>query len=39
MTEHSAGVPLNGACYVVRTLRALGVTTVYGYPGGAIMPL
>lgn len=23
MTEHSAGVPLNGARYVVRTLRAL----------------
>ena len=39
MTEQTADVPLNGAGYVVRTLRALGVTTVYGYPGGAIMPL
>ena len=28
-----------GARWVVRRLRELGVSTVYGYPGGAIMPL
>ena len=28
-----------GAQWVVRTLAEHGVTTVYGYPGGAIMPL
>ena len=28
-----------GARWVVRRLRELNVTTVYGYPGGAIMPL
>jgi glyoxylate carboligase len=38
MTERT-DTPMNGARYVVRQLRALGVTTVYGYPGGAIMPL
>lgn len=30
---------LTGAQWIVRHLRELGVTTVYGYPGGAIMPL
>lgn len=39
MTEQMTDTPMNGARYVVRQLRALGVTTVYGYPGGAIMPL
>lgn len=28
-----------GARWIVRRLRELGVATVYGYPGGAIMPL
>ena len=28
-----------GAHAVVRTLEALGVTRVFGYPGGAIMPV
>jgi acetolactate synthase-1/2/3 large subunit len=28
-----------GAEWIVRALAAQGVTTVYGYPGGAIMPL
>jgi acetolactate synthase-1/2/3 large subunit len=32
-------VATTGARWVVRRLRELGVTTVYGYPGGAIMPL
>lgn len=28
-----------GAHWVVRTLEALGVTRIFGYPGGAIMPV
>ncbi|EHL9648569.1 acetolactate synthase 2 catalytic subunit [Salmonella enterica] len=30
---------MNGAQWVVHALRALGVKTVFGYPGGAIMPV
>ncbi|MGV4197633.1 acetolactate synthase 2 catalytic subunit [Citrobacter freundii] len=30
---------MNGAQWVVHTLRAQGVQTVFGYPGGAIMPV
>ncbi|EAB1594596.1 acetolactate synthase 2 catalytic subunit [Salmonella enterica] len=30
---------MNGAQWVVHTLRAQGVKTVFGYPGGAIMPV
>lgn len=30
---------MNGAQWVVKTLRAQGVDTVFGYPGGAIMPV
>ena len=30
---------MNGAQWVVQTLRAQGVETVFGYPGGAIMPV
>lgn len=30
---------MNGAQWVVRALRAQGVDTVFGYPGGAIMPV
>ncbi|MBA3810574.1 MAG: acetolactate synthase 2 catalytic subunit [Caulobacteraceae bacterium] len=30
---------LSGAGLMVRALERLGVTTVFGYPGGAIMPL
>ena len=30
---------MNGARYVLETLRRHGVETVFGYPGGAIMPL
>jgi len=29
---------MTGAEAVMRTLEALGVDTVFGYPGGAIMP-
>ena len=29
---------MNGAQYLVRALEAQGVTTLFGYPGGAIMP-
>ena len=30
---------MNGAQYVVKALQDLNVSTVFGYPGGAIMPL
>lgn len=30
---------MNGAHWVVQTLRSQGVDTVFGYPGGAIMPV
>ena len=30
---------MNGALWVVQALRAQGVDTVFGYPGGAIMPV
>ncbi len=29
---------MNGACWLVQALRAEGVDTLFGYPGGAIMP-
>lgn len=37
--EVAVGAGTTGARWVVRRLGELGVTTVYGYPGGAIMPL
>lgn len=30
---------MNGAQYIVKTLKQQGVTQIFGYPGGAIMPL
>ena len=30
---------MNGAQWVVQALRTQGVDTVFGYPGGAIMPV
>ena len=33
------GQDRSGAEYIVSTLQQKGVTTVFGYPGGAIMPL
>ena len=30
---------MNGAQWVIHALRAQGVNTVFGYPGGAIMPV
>ncbi len=30
---------MNGAQWVVHALRTQGVDTVFGYPGGAIMPV
>ncbi|CAM3723478.1 acetolactate synthase 2 catalytic subunit [Parendozoicomonas haliclonae] len=35
----SAEPGLKGADYVVRVLASRGINTVFGYPGGAIMPL
>lgn len=31
--------PMTGARWVVRTLEEIGVHRIYGYPGGAIMPV
>ena len=38
-TPASEPVPVTGARLVVEALEREGVTTVFGYPGGAIMPL
>jgi acetolactate synthase-1/2/3 large subunit len=35
----AAAAPRDGARVVVETLLALGVETVFGYPGGAVLPL
>jgi len=32
-------VPRNGAAALIETLLSLGVDTVFGYPGGAVLPL
>lgn len=37
--QYSDEHPCRGADLVVRALEAQGVTTVFGYPGGAIMPV
>ncbi|MGD9606503.1 MAG: acetolactate synthase large subunit [Leucobacter sp.] len=38
-TAASRGVRMTGADAVVRSLEALGVTDVFGLPGGAVLPL
>ena len=35
---HAAARPRNGAQWLVQALQAEGVDTLFGYPGGAIMP-
>jgi acetolactate synthase-1/2/3 large subunit len=37
--ESSASRAPNGAMVLIRTLLDLGVDTVFGYPGGAVLPL
>jgi len=37
--EHPMPRAMNGAMVIVRTLLDLGVDTVFGYPGGAVLPL
>ncbi|MCK6376528.1 MAG: biosynthetic-type acetolactate synthase large subunit [Zoogloea sp.] len=37
--EHRLSVPKNGAQALIHSLIDLGVTTVFGYPGGAVLPL
>jgi acetolactate synthase I/II/III large subunit len=37
--KHSETGTISGAKLLVRCLRELGVDTVFGYPGGAIMPI
>ena len=36
---HAAGEPMTGAQSLVRSLETIGVDTVFGIPGGAILPL
>lgn len=38
-TTGKAGTKMKGSQYVVQALQEQGVTTVFGYPGGQIMPL
>ena len=38
-TEASPGLRPNGATVLIQTLLDLGVDTVFGYPGGAVLPL
>src|SRR5690606_21070804 len=35
----AAAVPQNGARLLVSSLEAMGVDVLFGYPGGAIMPV
>lgn len=37
--EPEPPIPRNGAAALVETLLSLGVDTVFGYPGGAVLPL
>ena len=37
--ENQANNPISGAEAVIRCLLAEGVDLIYGYPGGAIMPI
>ena len=37
--QSARGAPRNGAAVLIETLLALGVDTVFGYPGGAVLPL
>lgn len=39
MSINIKGKSMNGARLVTESLKAYGVTTVFGYPGGAIMPV
>src|SRR6185437_14978381 len=34
----TAGVPMSGAQALIRALEESGVDTIFGYPGGAILP-
>src|SRR3546814_1571050 len=37
-TAANAPTPMSGACWLVQALAAEGVDTLFGYPGGALMP-
>ncbi|VTP82842.1 Acetolactate synthase isozyme 2 large subunit [Leclercia adecarboxylata] len=39
LSIYDGEVTMNGAQWVVHALRAQGVDTIFGYPGGAIMPI
>ncbi|MFE1630104.1 biosynthetic-type acetolactate synthase large subunit [Brevibacillus reuszeri] len=38
-SKNDANVEMTGAQKVIETLKQLGVDTVFGYPGGAILPI
>ncbi|KEK22973.1 acetolactate synthase large subunit [Bacillus gaemokensis] len=38
-THHEEAKRVTGAGHVIQCLKTLGVTTVFGYPGGAILPV
>ncbi|WP_103107509.1 biosynthetic-type acetolactate synthase large subunit [Brevibacillus reuszeri] len=38
-SKNDANVEMTGAKKVIETLKQLGVDTVFGYPGGAILPI
>ena len=37
-TAATAAIPCNGARWLTKALEAEGVDTLFGYPGGTIMP-
>ena len=39
MEKISLGAPKTGSDLVLETLRDLGIDTIFGYPGGAVLPL
>ena len=38
MNTPTSGAPRNGARWLTQALEAEGVQTLFGYPGGTIMP-
>ncbi|MEL6588125.1 MAG: thiamine pyrophosphate-binding protein, partial [Pseudomonadota bacterium] len=39
MNKTSTGKQMTGAQMVVKALKDQGVDTVFGYPGGAVLPI
>ena len=38
-SDPPAPAPINGAQLLLQTLKQLGVDTIFGYPGGAVLPI